>query len=50
MVISIEVLEHITNYKEVLDTLWSRLRNGGVLLLSEPLKGIRNPFHVILSA
>ena len=42
MVISIEVLEHITHYKEVLDTLWSRLRNGGVLLLSVPVKGIRD--------
>jgi 2-polyprenyl-3-methyl-5-hydroxy-6-metoxy-1,4-benzoquinol methylase len=50
MVISIEVLEHITHYKEVLDTLWSRLRDGGVLLLSVPVKGIRNPFHGILSA
>ena len=42
MIISIEVLEHITPYLEILDTLWGKLKQGGVLLISVPVKGIRD--------
>lgn len=42
MILSIEVLEHITRYDEVLDTLWSKLKDGGVLMVSVPVKGIRD--------
>jgi len=42
MIISIEVLEHITRYQEILDTLWGKLKHGGVLLISVPVKGIRD--------
>ncbi|MFO7935701.1 MAG: class I SAM-dependent methyltransferase [Bacteroidales bacterium] len=42
LVISIEVLEHITSYREVLDQLWARLRAGGTLLISVPVKGFRD--------
>jgi len=42
MIISIEVLEHISNYEETLATLWRKLKNGGVLLISVPVKGIRD--------
>jgi cyclopropane fatty-acyl-phospholipid synthase-like methyltransferase len=42
MIISIEVLEHITEHKETLDTLWSKLTDGGILMVSVPVKGIRD--------
>jgi 2-polyprenyl-3-methyl-5-hydroxy-6-metoxy-1,4-benzoquinol methylase len=42
LVISIEVLEHITSYRKVLDRLWNRLRDGGILLISVPVKGFRD--------
>lgn len=42
LVISIEVLEHISEYKAVMDLLWSKLRPGGTLLISVPVKGIRD--------
>ena len=42
LVTSIEVLEHITRYGEVLDLLWSKIRTGGTLLISVPVKGIRD--------
>lgn len=42
LVISIEVLEHITSYREILDRLWEKLKPGGTLLISVPVKGIRD--------
>jgi len=42
MIICIEVLEHITAYREIIDSLWSKLKGGGVFLLSVPVKGIRD--------
>jgi cyclopropane fatty-acyl-phospholipid synthase-like methyltransferase len=48
MVLSIQVLEHITEYKKYLDQLWARTSPGGTMLISVPVKGIRdrNPQHV----
>lgn len=40
-IITIQVLEHITNYKQIIDELWDRLEVGGVLIISVPVKGIR---------
>ncbi len=42
LAISIEVLEHITEYKEILDLLWGKLKSGGTLLISVPVLGIRD--------
>jgi 2-polyprenyl-3-methyl-5-hydroxy-6-metoxy-1,4-benzoquinol methylase len=42
LILSIEVLEHITDYRSILDTLWSKLQPGGILLISVPVKGIRD--------
>jgi len=42
LVISIEVLEHITAYKTCLDRLWDKLKGGGILLISVPVKGLRD--------
>lgn len=42
IVMSIQVLEHITDYKEYLDLLWARIAPGGLLLISVPVKGIRD--------
>ena len=41
-IISIEVLEHIKEYHTLLDDLWSLLENGGVLIISVPVKGWRD--------
>jgi 2-polyprenyl-3-methyl-5-hydroxy-6-metoxy-1,4-benzoquinol methylase len=48
MIISIQVLEHITQYKLYLDELWARTTPGGTMMISVPVKGIRdrNPQHV----
>jgi cyclopropane fatty-acyl-phospholipid synthase-like methyltransferase len=48
MVISVQVLEHITGYKLYLDQLWARTAPGGTMMISVPVKGIRdrNPQHV----
>ncbi|MCK4880252.1 MAG: class I SAM-dependent methyltransferase [Bacteroidales bacterium] len=42
MVISIQVLEHITEYKMYLDQLWAKTAPGGTMMISVPVKGIRD--------
>ncbi len=42
LVMSFEVLEHLTEFDQVLDELWGRVRPGGVLLVSVPVKGRRD--------
>lgn len=42
IVMSIEVLEHITEYKVYLDQLWEKTAPGGIMLISVPVKGIRD--------
>jgi len=46
LVMSIEVLEHITEYKDILDQLWGKLKPGGILLISVPVLGIRDRTRV----
>ena len=48
MLISIQVLEHITEYKKFMDQLWAKTAPGGVMMISVPVKGIRDrhPQHV----
>ena len=46
LVMSIEVLEHITEYREILDQLWNKLKPGGTLLISIPVLGIRDRTRV----
>jgi 2-polyprenyl-3-methyl-5-hydroxy-6-metoxy-1,4-benzoquinol methylase len=46
LVMSIEVLEHITEYKDILDRLWGKLNPGGSLLISVPVLGIRDRTRV----
>lgn len=42
LVISSQVLEHITEYKDMMDQLWSVIKPGGVFLISVPVRGIRD--------
>lgn len=42
MVISIQVLEHITEYRRYMDQLWAKTAPGGTLMISVPVKGIRD--------
>lgn len=42
MVMSIQVLEHITEYKMYMDLLWSKTAPGGTMMISVPVKGIRD--------
>lgn len=42
LILSIEVLEHITEYRQILESLWARITPGGALLISVPVKGIRD--------
>jgi len=42
MVLSFQVLEHITEYQKYLDQLWSKTAPGGTMLISVPVKGIRD--------
>ncbi len=42
MVISIQVLEHITGYRAIMDQLWKKLKPGGILFISVPVKGRRD--------
>ena len=37
--ICIEVLEHIRDFKQVLDALWNRLADDGTLIISVPVRG-----------
>ena len=46
LVMSIEVLEHITEYRDILDQLWSKLKPGGTMLISVPVLGIRDRTRV----
>jgi len=41
-ILSIEVLEHIKEYQEVLDNLWNLLEKQGILIISVPVKGWRD--------
>ncbi|NOZ25943.1 MAG: class I SAM-dependent methyltransferase [Nitrospirae bacterium] len=41
-IISIQVLEHIDDYTSVLDSLWKVLKEGGLLVISVPVKGLRD--------
>ena len=38
LALTIEVLEHITEYREILDLLWGKLKSGGTLLISVPVQ------------
>ena len=42
MLMSFQVLEHITEYKDYMDQLWARTAPGGIMLISVPVKGIRD--------
>ncbi len=42
MILSIQVLEHITEYREIMDVLWRKVKPGGILLISVPVRGIRD--------
>ena len=42
LAMSLEVLEHLTEYKKILDELWRKLKSGGILLISVPVLGIRD--------
>lgn len=42
LIISSQVLEHITEYKDIMDQLWSKIKPGGVFLISVPVRGIRD--------
>ena len=41
-ILSIEVLEHITDYRNILDKFWELLKPEGKLLISVPVKGWRD--------
>jgi SAM-dependent methyltransferase len=42
LVMSFQVLEHITDYKRYMDQLWDKVAPGGRMLISVPVKGIRD--------
>jgi 2-polyprenyl-3-methyl-5-hydroxy-6-metoxy-1,4-benzoquinol methylase len=42
LILSIQVLEHITEYREIMDVLWRKVKPGGILLISVPVRGIRD--------
>jgi len=42
LVMSIQVLEHISEYKKFMDQLWARVAPGGMMLISVPVKGKRD--------
>lgn len=42
MVVSFQTLEHITEYKLFMDRLWSKVTPGGTMLISVPVRGIRD--------
>ena len=41
-ILSIEVLEHIGKYSEIVDELWNLLEDDGILIFSVPVKGWRD--------
>lgn len=42
LVMSIQVLEHISEYRKYMDQLWARVAPGGIMMISVPVKGIRD--------
>ena len=42
LLMSFQTLEHISEYRKYLDILWEKTRPGGTLLISVPVKGIRD--------
>ena len=42
MVMSIQVLEHITEYRKYMDQLWAKVAPGGLMIVSVPVKGKRD--------
>lgn len=42
MVVSFQTLEHITEYKLFMDRLWNKVTPGGTMLISVPVRGIRD--------
>ena len=42
LVMTTQVLEHISEYGEIMDRLWAKLSKGGILLVSVPVKGFRD--------
>lgn len=46
LAMSLEVIEHITEYQDIMDQLWSKLKPGGTLLISVPVLGIRDRTRV----
>ena len=42
MILSFQVLEHISEYKEIMDLLWKKTKPGGILLISVPVRGFRD--------
>jgi cyclopropane fatty-acyl-phospholipid synthase-like methyltransferase len=42
LVMSIQVLEHITEYKQFMDQLWAKTKPGGIMMISVPVRGMRD--------
>ena len=42
LLMSFQTLEHISEYREYMDTLWKKTSPGGTMLISVPVKGIRD--------
>jgi ubiquinone/menaquinone biosynthesis C-methylase UbiE len=42
LVMSFQTLEHISEYRKYMDILWKKTRPAGTLLISVPVKGIRD--------
>lgn len=42
LVMSFQTLEHINDYRKYMDLLWAKTRPGGCMLISVPVKGIRD--------
>jgi len=42
LAMSIQVLEHISEYRKYMDQLWARVAPGGIMMISVPVKGIRD--------
>lgn len=42
LITSFQVLEHINGYIEIIDLLWSKITPAGILLISVPVRGIRD--------
>lgn len=42
MILSFQVFEHLSDYKEIMDLLWEKIKPEGILLISVPVRGIRD--------